>query len=130
MPPPLSLEDVVTESVINTGLLPLALASWHAAAVWQIRNVFLRCALVCRVAEYVEQHSVAELFPVASERAALEATVKQKQAAAAEATQRAAAEAQAASAAAAAAQAAEAAAAAAALAEAPIIGPLGKGWVQ
>ena len=95
----------------------------------------MRC---CRVTEYVEQHSVAELFPLASERATLEAAAKQKQAAAAEAARRAAAEAQAAAAAAAAAQAAEAATAAAAAAAAappppaapaedaaPLIGPPG-----
>ena len=73
---------------------------------------------------------MAELVPVALERAALEAEARQKQTAAAEAAQRAAAEAQAASAAAAAAQAAEAAAAAAAQAEeppaAPVIGPPGE----
>ena len=95
----------------------------------------MRC---CRVTEYVEQHSMAELFPVASERATLEVTAKQKQAAAAEAARRAAAEAQAAAAAAAAAQASEAAAARAAAAAAappppaapaeeaaPLIGPPG-----
>lgn len=85
--------------------------------------------LACRLTEYVEQHSFAELIPAASERAVLEAEARQKQAAAAEAAQRAAAKAQAASAAAAAAQAAEEAAAAAAQAEeppaAPVIGPPG-----
>ena len=86
--------------------------------------------LACRLTEYVEQHSMAELVPVASVRAILEAEARQKQAAAAEAARQAAAEAQAASAAAAAAQAAEAAAAAAAQAEeppaAPVIGPPGE----
>ena len=77
---------------------------------------------------------MAELVPVASERAALEAEARQKHAAAAEAAQWAAAEAQAASIAAAAAQAAEAAAAAAAAAEeppaAPIIGPPGENMAR
>lgn len=86
--------------------------------------------VTCRLTEYVEQQSVAELIPVASVRAALEAEARQKQAAAAEAARQAAAEAQAASAAAAAAQAAEAAAAAASQAEeppaAPVIGPPGE----
>lgn len=84
----------------------------------------------CRVTDFVEQHSVAELFPVPSERAALEAAAKQKKDADAKAAERAAAEAQAAAAAeaAAAALAAEAEAPQAALAEeaAPLIGPPGQ----
>ncbi len=124
-----TVSEDLTESVTEPGLSYLALASWYAASPVN-RECVSECALVCRVTEYVEQHSVVELFPMASERAALEAIVKEKQAAAAEAAQRAAAEAQAASAAAAAAQAAEAAAAAAALAEAPVIGPLGRCRIQ
>lgn len=78
----------------------------------------------CRVTEFVEQHSVSELYPVQSERAALEAAAKRKKEADAEAAKRAAAEAQAAAAAAAASAAAEAAAAAAAAqAEAPPAAP-------
>ena len=84
----------------------------------------------CRVTEFVEQHSVAELFPVPSERAALEAAAKQKKAADVGAAKRAAAEAQAAAAAtaAAAAAAAQAEAPPAAPAEeaAPLIGPPGQ----
>ena len=85
----------------------------------------------CRVTDFVEQHSAAELFPVPSERAALEAAAKQKKDAdAAEAAERAASEAQAAAAAeaAAAAAAAHAEAPPAAPAEeaAPLIGPPGQ----
>ena len=78
----------------------------------------------------MELHTIAELFPVPSERTALEAAAKQKKNADAKAAERAAAEAQAAAAAEAAAAAAaaqaEAPPAAPAAAAAPLIGPPGQ----